>query len=189
MKWFLLMMMFSTPGANVTGKDATCITYKTLNDINHILECRPKFEAHHVWSLQNSTQIEFTRLPDCFGTLDELMADTNVAATMTIRAWCICRDDENKECPLAAEVSSSLINFRLCESSGRDDCRTQFAESLTTAANEKKRNAEEAAKKDTKSHGVGVAKPETTLPKTDEPVPREKAKVGSFSSTISMYPK
>jgi hypothetical protein len=131
-KWVLYMMLFSTPAANVTGTDQTCLGYKDVTDVKQIIDCRPKFERNRIWSLQTASQMEFNRLESCFGALDKLMVNSNVAATMTLRAWCIC-DGSEKKCPTDIRLKEVLGKFRDCESAGDAQCHAKLsteAESL-----------------------------------------------------------
>src|SRR5579863_8642842 len=115
MKFILYLMLFSTPAATITDKaDKICLQRQTMKEINEIVTCRPKFEAHHVWSLQTASQMEFSQFQSCFGTLDQLMVDSNVASTMTLRAWCLC-DDPDKKCPSETKMEALLGDLRVCE--------------------------------------------------------------------------
>jgi hypothetical protein len=108
-------MLFSTPAANVTGKaDKACLMHKDISEIKQILECRPKFEKGRVWSLQSTSQFEFSAFESCVRNQDQLMTDTNVASTMTLRTWCFC-DAENDTCPPDALNGIIAAVYRTCE--------------------------------------------------------------------------
>jgi hypothetical protein len=130
MKWILYIMLFSTPAANVTNKaDKICLQRKEVKEISEIIDCRQKFEGRHVWSLQTTSQMEFSAFEGCFGTLDQLMADSNVASTMTSRSYCIC-DDEKGKCPTERQLAKSLADLRTCESAGKSDCRANTSKTV-----------------------------------------------------------
>ncbi|MBB4395093.1 hypothetical protein [Bradyrhizobium sp. ERR14] len=115
MKWILYVMLFTTPAANVTNKaDRDCLAYEDVGQILKIIDCRPRFEGRHVWSLQSSSQLEFSSLETCVKTQDVLIANSNVASTMTLRTWCFC-DSDNKQCPTRAENKKLADAIRLCE--------------------------------------------------------------------------
>jgi hypothetical protein len=73
--------------------------------------------------------MEFSEFEGCFGTLDQLMADSNVASTMTSRSYCIC-DDEKGRCPSESQLARSLADLRACESARKSDCRVNTTKSV-----------------------------------------------------------
>ena len=112
MKWILYIMLFTTPAANVTNKDdKACLALSDVSKIEEISKCRPNFEGRHVWSLQSTSQLSFARFETCLRAQDELVASSNVAATMTMRTWCFC-EAENDRCPTAAELGKRVAAVR-----------------------------------------------------------------------------
>ena len=121
MKWILYIMLFSTPAANITNKaDLQCLDKKN-KDISVITDCRRNFESRHVWSLQTTSQMEFSDVQGCVITRNTMKIDTNVASTMTIRTWCIC-DDPNGKCPTDQQLAQAFETHRKCESTGATSC-------------------------------------------------------------------
>jgi hypothetical protein len=134
MKWILYIMLFSTPAANVTNKaDQACFMHDKVTEIKQILECRPKFESKRVWSLQTTSQMNFTLFDSCLRTQDELMASSNVASTMTLRTWCFCEDVNNK-CPTDAQLATTVTTLRDCESKGESSCRADVSKKIESFA-------------------------------------------------------
>jgi hypothetical protein len=130
MKWILYIMLFSTPAANVTNKaDQACFKHDKTTEIKQILACRPTFESKRVWSLQTTSQIEFSLFDSCLRTQDELMASSNVASTMTLRTWCFCEDVNNK-CPADAQLVETVATLRDCESKGGSKCRAEASKAI-----------------------------------------------------------
>jgi len=123
-KWILYIMLFSTPAANVTNHDdITCLKKQDPKDIKEILNCRPKFETKHVWSLQGTSQIEFALFESCVRMQDLLFANTNVASTMTLRAWCFCEAANGQKCPTDAKLREAANAIRDCEKEQTPTCR------------------------------------------------------------------
>jgi hypothetical protein len=115
MKWILYVMLFTTSAANVkNGTEQACLRMDDVTQIANIIDCRPKFEGKRIWSLQSSSQLEFSSLDSCVRTQDELIANSNVASTMTLRTWCFC-DSEDKQCPTHDEAKKLAAGIRLCE--------------------------------------------------------------------------
>ncbi len=130
MKWILYLMLFSAPAANVTNKaDKACLLHDKITEIKQILECRPQYESKRVWSLQTTSQLEFTLFDSCLRTQDELIASSNVASTMTLRTWCFCEDANNK-CPTGAQLKQTVTTLRNCESKGEANCRAVASETI-----------------------------------------------------------
>ena len=109
------MMLFTTPAANVTNKaEQKCLAQKEVSQIASISECRPKFEGKRLWSLQATSQLDLSTLESCVKHQDQLIANSNVASTMTLRTWCFC-DSDKGQCPtdeLAAQLAAAV---RSCE--------------------------------------------------------------------------
>ncbi len=165
MKWILYLMLFSTPAANVTGKhDKTCLLHKDLKEIRDILKCRPLFEKGRIWSLQTTSKFNYSSFESCVRTQDQLMADTNVASTMTLRTWCFCEADNDK-CPPDALIKLLAATYRNCEARGIVDCEPEVTK--TTKDFNDRADAEVAA------HHQLVRPPET---------------MGRGSSSIRLYP-
>lgn len=114
MKWILYLMLFTTPAANVTKAEQTCFSYDDVSKLESIFDCRQKYEGKHVWALQSSSQLEFSTLESCVKHQDQLMANSNVASTMTLRSWCFC-DSDKQECPTDADVRDKTEIIRSCE--------------------------------------------------------------------------
>ncbi|MGO9360096.1 MAG: hypothetical protein ACLP1D_20915 [Xanthobacteraceae bacterium] len=116
MKWILYIMLFSTPAATVTNKDdIDCLKMKSVADIAKIGQCRSKFEQKHVWSLQTSSHLEFSLFESCVRTQDKLIAESNVASTMTLRTWCLCEADKDGKCPPSDHLRDAAAQIRNCE--------------------------------------------------------------------------
>jgi len=171
MKWILYVMLFSTPAATVTNNaEKSCLKHQDVKEIEQILVCRPKFEAKRIWSLQATSQFEYKEFESCVRTQDQLMADTNVASTMTMRTWCFC-EAANQDCP-PDDLAYRLANtYRDCERKGILDCRAN-ATAATTKYNE------EQAKKGRPQGGP------TPAPFDPTPPPP----LGRNSSSIRLYP-
>jgi hypothetical protein len=115
MKWILYMMLFTTPAANVTNKaEIACLAQDKVNQIASIFECRPKFEGKRVWSLQSTSQLDFSTLESCVKHQDQLIANSNVASTMTLRTWCFC-DSDKARCPTDELATKTAAAVRSCE--------------------------------------------------------------------------
>jgi hypothetical protein len=115
MKWILYLMLFTTPAANVTEKaEQTCLSHKTVRELTSIFACRPEFEGKRIWSLQSTSQLDFSNLESCVKTQDQLIANSNVASTMTLRTWCFCDSDAAK-CPTVALAEEAIGAIRNCE--------------------------------------------------------------------------
>jgi hypothetical protein len=133
MKWILYMMLFSTPAVTVTNKDdKACLKRQDVTDIVKILDCRQKFEGRNVWSLQGSSQMEFALFESCVRTQDTLIANSNVASTMTLRTWCFCESD-NEKCPTGGQLKQQLQKVRDCETQGSSGCQAEVSKSLQGA--------------------------------------------------------
>jgi hypothetical protein len=186
-KWILFLMFFSTPAANVTGDDATCVKRQDVGEIQQIVDCRPKFEAKHVWSLQTTSQMEFSDFVGCFGRVDQFIVDTNVASTMTMRAWCMCDDHPGNKCPQDSDpkISQFIDDLRKCETGGnKPSCRawvskevSDYIEGISPA------HAEE---KPAELFPPGPARPARAPAVQTE---AEQPKEGTFSSSIRAYPR
>jgi hypothetical protein len=115
MKWILYLMLFTTPAANVTKKaEIDCLAQETVSQIEDISQCRPNFEGKRVWSLQTTSQLEFSTLESCVRHQDQLIVDSNVASTMTLRTWCFC-DSDKGECPTDKDAAHAAAKVRICE--------------------------------------------------------------------------
>jgi hypothetical protein len=141
MKWILYMMLFTTPAANVTNKDdATCLKMSTVDKINQISVCRPLFEAKRVWSLQTTSQVEFALYDSCVRAQDLLVANSNVASTMTLRTWCIC-EAENGKCPTNAQLHEIATSIRECEKNDSAECQVNTSKKIQNFTAEKGQNS------------------------------------------------
>lgn len=185
MKWILFLMFFATPAETVTGNDAVCLKRKTITEINQIVDCRAKFEAKRVWSLQTTTQMEFSNFVPCMGRLDQLLVDTNVAATMTTRAWCMC-DDKDDKCPQDGEKMGGFIDdLRMCEVAGnKPDCRAWVAKQVTNYIETV--TPGHAAQKPAELRVPGELAPNLAPPNDANAV---KPGQGTSSSSIQAYPR
>ncbi|UQR61649.1 hypothetical protein LRP30_33235 [Bradyrhizobium sp. C-145] len=115
MKWILYMMLFTTPAANVTNKaEKECLSHSDVKQLATIVKCRPEYEGKHIWSLQSASQLEFSNFQGCVATQNKLIANSNVASTMTLRTWCFCDSDKN-ECPTDEEAVATIRGIRSCE--------------------------------------------------------------------------
>jgi hypothetical protein len=115
MKWILYLMLFTTPAANVTNKaEQTCLSHDNVSQLASIFDCRPKYEGKHIWALQSTSQLEFSNLQSCVKTQDHLIANSNVASTMTLRTWCFC-DSDKGECPTDELAARTVGEIRSCE--------------------------------------------------------------------------
>jgi hypothetical protein len=120
MKWILYLMLFTTPAANVTSKtEQTCLSHDDVSQLASIFDCRPKYEGKHIWGLQSTSQLEFSNLQSCVKTQDHLIANSNVASTMTLRTWCFC-DSDKGECPTDKRAAESVDAIRSCEKNPKD---------------------------------------------------------------------
>jgi hypothetical protein len=186
-KWILFLMFFSTPAAKVTGDDATCVTYQDVSEIQQILDCRKKFEAKHVWSLQTTSQMEFSDFVGCFGRVDEFVVDTNVASTMTMRAWCMCDDHSGNKCPQDSDpkIGQFIDDLRKCETGGnKPSCRAWVSKEVSDYIGGI--SPARAEEKPAELLPPGAARP-AQAPAEHAEV--EQAKQGSFSSSIRAYPR
>ncbi|MGY3617741.1 hypothetical protein [Bradyrhizobium sp. USDA 10063] len=175
MKWILYVMLFSTPAANVTHKDdKECLKNKEVWQIEQILKCRPAFEAKRIWSLQATSQFEYKEFESCVRTQDQLMADTNVASTMTVRTWCFC-EAENLGCPTDQLALRLAATYRLCEKDKIRDCRTRADATI-------KKYNEEEAEKIFRPLGRPPSPPDDSTPLPPPPP------TGRNSSSIRLYP-
>lgn len=176
MKWILYVMLFSTPAANVTHKeDKECLKNQEVWQIEQIMKCRPKFETKRIWSLHATSQFEYKEFESCVRTQDQLMANTNVASTMTMRTWCFC-EAENLECPTDELAYRLATTYRICEKQGIRDCRTNAAATIKTY------NEEEAKKVFRPQGGPTLAPGVPGLPQLPPTPP------GRNSSSIRLYP-
>jgi hypothetical protein len=115
MKWILYVMLFNTPAVNITSKaEIACLAREKVSEIGLISLCRPDFEGKHVWSLQTASQLEFSTLESCVKHQDQLIANSNVASTMTLRSWCFC-DSDKEECPTDKQADDAAAAIRICE--------------------------------------------------------------------------
>jgi hypothetical protein len=115
MKWILYLMLFNTPAVNVTNKpEITCLAQDKVSQILSIFDCRPAFEGKRIWSLQTTSQLEFSTLESCVRHQDQLIANSNVASTMTLRSWCFC-DSDKEECPTDQKAANATAAIRTCE--------------------------------------------------------------------------
>lgn len=115
MKWILYMMLFTTPAANVTDKtEKECLSQSDVSHLASIFKCRPAYEGKRIWSLQSTSQLEFSNLQSCVKTQNQLIANSNVASTMTLRTWCFC-DFNNGECPTDSEARDAVGDIRSCQ--------------------------------------------------------------------------
>ena len=135
MKWILFLMLFTTPAANVTNKaDQKCLTHSSVDDLGTILQCRPDYEGRHIWSLQSASQLEFSNLESCVKTQDQLIANSNVASTMTLRSWCFC-DSSTQQCPTDQDAADYVSAIRICKINPKDakcDAARKTTKSFTT---------------------------------------------------------
>jgi len=88
------------------------------------MECRPKFEKSRLWSLQGTSQVEFSLFESCLRMQDQLVANSNVASTMTLRTWYF-RESEDSKCPDEKELSAVATDVRACEKNATENCRTK----------------------------------------------------------------
>jgi hypothetical protein len=115
MKWILYLMLFTTPAVNIKTKaEIACLAQDSVSQIASIFECRPKFEGKHIWSLQSTSQLEFSTLESCVRTQYQLIANSNVASTMTLRSWCFC-DSDKAQCPTDKQAATLVGAIRNCE--------------------------------------------------------------------------
>jgi hypothetical protein len=115
MKWILYIMLFTTPAANVTSNaDKACLAHSDVSRLESIFKCRPDYEGKHIWSLQSTSQLEFSSLQSCVKTQNKLIANSNVASTMTLRTWCFC-DSDKGECPTDDDADKAITQIKDCE--------------------------------------------------------------------------
>jgi hypothetical protein len=120
MKWILYLMIFVTPAANVTSRtEKVCLSHDSISQLDSIFECRPKYEGKHLWALQSTSQLEFSNLQSCVKTQDQLIANSNVASTLTMRSWCFC-DSDRDECPTEQRAEETVDRIRSCEKNPKD---------------------------------------------------------------------
>ncbi len=132
MKWILYIMLFTAPAVNIKGADQTCLAHRDVSEINDILKCRPIFEGKHIWSLQSTSQLEFSTFESCVRTQDKLIANSNVASTMTLRTWCFCEvmKDEKDKCPTEPLAAAIAAAYRECEKRDTVDCQPKVSEAI-----------------------------------------------------------
>lgn len=185
MKWILFLMFFATPAENLTASDAVCLKRQTITEINQILDCRAKFEAKRVWSLQSTSQMEFSNFVPCMGRVDQMLVDTNVAATMTTRAWCMC-DDKDDKCPQdSPEMGVFIDHLRTCETAGnKPDCRAWVAKEVDDYIKTVKPGS--AVRKPAELRAPGEAQP-NFAPENDASAVTPGQ--GTASSSIRAYPR
>jgi hypothetical protein len=115
MKWILYVMLFTTPASNVTNKtEQACLRHDKITEMFDIFACRPNYEGKHIWSLQSTSQLDFSNIEGCVKAQDELIVNSNVASTMTLRTWCFC-DSDTQQCPKDNEIDQLVGNVRECE--------------------------------------------------------------------------
>jgi hypothetical protein len=115
MKWILYMMLFITPASNVTNKaEQACLRHDKITEMYDIFACRPNYEGKHIWTLQSTSQLDFSNIESCVKAQDRLIVDSNVASTMTLRSWCVC-DSNNQQCPKDDDVGQLIVDVRECE--------------------------------------------------------------------------
>lgn len=122
MKWVLYVMLFSTSAANISGDDKKCLANQDIKNIRQILLCRPNYEAKRLWSLQSTSQTDFSLFESCVKMQDKLIVSSNVASTMALRSWCICESEGANKCPTDLESYRKAQVIRDCEISGKTDC-------------------------------------------------------------------
>lgn len=122
MKWILYIMLFSSPAANVSGDDKTCLEKHEMKEIRNILLCRPNYEKKKLWSLQSNSQTGFSQFESCVRMQDKLIVSSNVASTMAMRSWCICETEGEGKCPTDADAYNRAFEIRSCEIEGKADC-------------------------------------------------------------------
>jgi hypothetical protein len=128
MKWILFIMLFITPAANVTKKqDKVCLMKSDVSHIEDILECRPKFESERIWSLQTTSQMELESFQSCVRKQDTLLANANVASTMTMRSWCFCESSGASSCPNLQALAGLLKEVRNCEKNASENCQAKIS--------------------------------------------------------------
>lgn len=120
MKWILYVMLFTAPAANITNKkDVDCLKIHEVTQIDQIGDCRKRFEAKQVWSLQAASQTEFQLFDSCVRMQDLLTASSNVASTMTLRAWCFC-ESTDWQCPSQPQLIELAKTIRACEKAKKE---------------------------------------------------------------------
>ena len=135
------MMLFSTPAANVTNKDdVACLKMGEVSQIGQISTCRPQFESRRVWSLQTTSQIEFALFDSCVRAQDMLVANSNVASTMTLRTWCIC-EAENGKCPTNIQLKQAVEKIRACEKNDSAECQADTSKQMRDFVEQKGQNS------------------------------------------------